>query len=818
MKAAALSGMLKFYLAIVFCLGAAVARAQTPSSFQDRPPLGAELTVGPIGDLPSSANLFALLDTIVPDVIADRIETGGTAAGSPSLVGAHGSSWTQTTFRVGDADITNPTMTGVPLLMPGVDAWEHVEVATGMMAIEVGAPGMAVTLTPRRPAINVWSRALEATGSVPAFNAGSEKSSPPKINRLSSWAHGNLFLSGPLAAASPGRLGMLFSATWNRSSYFERANTTVLDANLASAFLNLTGTTSGGDEIRAIGWGQRLRDAVPHHVVFNQPDAGQEQRAAHAQASWQHLLAGGDAGVRAFGGFTIGRRATDLVAPAVVVMERLRDGPVPSLLDPGVGTDRTWSIGLRLNRTAGSSRHRVLAGLDLSGASASLQSAFAGRVGELLNGAPARVWDFTDPPSASAWSERSFAAFVGDTFAVSPRLTLNGGVRVETVDGSADAHSGTIAWRSLLPRGGFHVGVLDRWHVGAFGQYSRYAHRLPLTDLAYGDPTAPTATIYRWNATTAGVPKPSELGPLVQRLGPGSGGIAGFSTIDPALKRPAMDEAVLGFEARPHPALFVRIAAIGRRETNLIGVVDTGVPESAYTTIGVPDTGVDIVNPANSEILIFYNRRPSTFGADRYLLTNPDGPAANFVGADVLIQAQVGRTFFMLGGTAGRFDGIAASRGFGPFENDPSVLGEAFINPNAFDHARGRDFTERGYTAKLSATHQFSGDWTLGLAARYQDGQHFARLVILPGLNQGPEAVRAFRNGRTRFSMTSTLDLRVQKGFTLGGHRIVAIAEGFNVFNEYFEYEEVTVSGPTSRNPTATQPPLALHFGLRIPF
>jgi hypothetical protein len=279
-----------------------------------------------------------------------------------------------------------------------------------------------------------------------------------------------------------------------------------------------------------------------------------------------------------------------------------------------------------------------------------------------------------------------------------------------------------------------------------------------------------------------------------------------------------MDELVLGLEARPHPALFVRVAAIGRREKQLIGVVDTGVSESAYTIIGIPDMGVDVASAADDQILNFYNRRPSAFGADRYLLTNPAGHDANFVGADVLIVVRSGRSFFMLGGTAGRQDGIAASRGFGPFENDPSLLGEAFINPNALDHARGRDFTERGYTAKLSATHQFRGDWTLGLAARYQDGQHFARLVILPGLNQGAEAVRAFRNGRTRFSMTSTLDLRLQKGFTLGGHRLVAIVEGYNVLNEYFEYEEVALSGPTSRNPTATQPPFALHLGIRIPF
>jgi hypothetical protein len=39
-----------------------------------------------------------------------------------------------------------------PLLMPGVGRLGAVDVATGMMPLDVSAPGMAVTLTPRRPA------------------------------------------------------------------------------------------------------------------------------------------------------------------------------------------------------------------------------------------------------------------------------------------------------------------------------------------------------------------------------------------------------------------------------------------------------------------------------------------------------------------------------------------------------------------------------------------------------------------------------------------------------------------------------------------
>ena len=633
MKAALLdvvSGMPRFYpgLAAVCALAfAAPAGAQTTAAIRERPPLGAQITVGALGDLPSSANLFALLDTIVPDVIADRIEAGGTAAGAPSRVGAHGSSWTQTIFRVGDADITNPNITGLPLLMPGVEVWEHVAVATGAMPVDVGAPGMAVTLTPRRPAA-AWMRAVELTGSVPAMNAGNRKDAPGAINRLDSWAHGNLFLSGPVAP----KLGALVSATWNRASYFERDSTTRLHARLASAFVNLTSAPTTRDEIRLIGWGQQTRDAVPNHAAFNQPAAGQRQTSIHTQAAWQHQPAEGAGGIRAFGAFTAGTRTSDLVAPGAITIERLRDGPVPALLEPGVGTDRTWSLGARWSRAAG--RHSVVTGVDVAGANSTMQSVFAGRVGELLNGLPARVWEFTDPGAPSLWRQRSIAAFAGDTIALSPRVTVNGGLRFETVDGSADAHDGTISWRSVLPRGGFRLGLLTWWDVAGFGQYGRYAHRLPLGDLAYGDPTAPTANVYRWTAANASA-APVAQGPVVQRLGPGTAGQAMFSSINPALKRPYVDEAMLGFEARPHPAAFVRIAAIGRIERHLVGVADVGVPESSYEAIGIPDHGIDTVGATDDQLLFFYNRRPSTFGADRYLLTNPPGHDGNFVGADI---------------------------------------------------------------------------------------------------------------------------------------------------------------------------------------
>jgi hypothetical protein len=192
----------------------------------------------------------------------------------------------------------------------------------------------------------------------------------------------------------------------------------------------------------------------------------------------------------------------------------------------------------------------------------------------------------------------------------------------------------------------------------------------------------------------------------------------------------------------------MRIGAIGRREHHLVGVVDTGVPASTYTRIGIPDTGVDLIGAKDDQTLFFYNRSPATFGADRYLLTNPVVHDPNFVGADLAIQVRRSRWSMLMGITAGRSEALSANRGFGPLENDTALLGEVFINPNAGTFAKGRVFTERGYTIKIASTFQMRHDVDVGLIARYQDGQHFARLVIMEGLNQGAEAVRAFPTER----------------------------------------------------------------------
>ena len=47
-----------------------------------------------------------------PSVTADRIESGGLFLGAPALFGVHGASWTDTTWQLGDIDVTDPDRGG----------------------------------------------------------------------------------------------------------------------------------------------------------------------------------------------------------------------------------------------------------------------------------------------------------------------------------------------------------------------------------------------------------------------------------------------------------------------------------------------------------------------------------------------------------------------------------------------------------------------------------------------------------------------------------------------------------------------------------
>jgi hypothetical protein len=775
-----------------------------------RAPLGSTLTIGPLAMLPSTGDLVELAGAEIPEIIADRVDTGGLSTGDPARIGARGSSWTQTTFRVGGADVTDPLRGGTPLLLPRPETWDRVEFATGMMPIDVNAPGLAIGLTPRRPG-DTWHGSIGVAASWPSVNAGASNDRPPSIARLDSWADVSGSGGGPMSD----RAGLFLAASGTRSSRFERADPLLLHANLASMFAHARFAPSADNGVGMVGWFQHAENPFPNRIAFGQKSAEERTNGLHAQGSWDHTRTESPWTSSFFAGVTVGDRRNDLAPTSEIVMERITDGPVPEVLERGTATVRTWSVGLRANRS--SARHQFVVGVEGSGSGADVRSAFSGRIGEMLNGEPARVWDYTASTIPSTWTEAGLSLYTADRIALGSRVILDAGVRYETL--RADNHTQALTFYDAYPRAGLRIALTDTYSTAAFLSVGRYGHRVPLADLAWGDPSAPHGTVSIWNTPTAFESAPPvSPGTLVARVGPGSGGNPSFSAIDPALKRPYMEEIIAGAEGKPNRFSTVRLTAIARRQRDLIGAVNVGVPESAYSVIYIPDAGVDIHGSQDDQLLPVYNRDPATFGADRYLLANPHDQDSTQVGGELTFEMHGEHLYLLMGATAARGEIIAANIGFNAAENDDGVVGDVYMDPNSRTYAQGRPFTERGYTLKWSGAYRWNTGASFGLVARYQDGQHFARIVIVPGLNQGIEQVRAFRNGKTRFTFINTLDARYVQPFRLGRLKLEGSVDVYNMLATALEIEEYPVTGPLSRTTTAVQPPFAMHFGIRVPF
>ena len=176
-----------------------------------------------------------------------------------------------------------------------------------------------------------------------------------------------------------------------------------------------------------------------------------------------------------------------------------------------------------------------------------------------------------------------------------------------------------------------------------------------------------------------------------------------------------------------------------------------------------------------------------------------------------------GKWSTLIGATAHRSEGIGGNRGFRPDENDQGVLGEVFSAPNAQTFSRGRLFFERGYVIKWSGLWQFPFGLRGGAAARYQDGQHFTR-VVLADIAQGPDAVPTLARGRTRFTFAFTLDARIEQQITIARRRAAVLLEAYNLLNTNNEVEEDETTGESFRVSTAVQPPLSVRVGLRLSF
>ena len=756
--------------------------------------------------LPPGDDIWRLLETAAPFVVADRMDNGGLGTGRSALVGTRGSSWTSTTVSFGGMAIGPAGPTGLLPIALDAGLFEAVSVTSGLAPIETATPGVAISLVPRR-AGRERAGSIHFAGTAPSMVSVNRDPETPSIGRLSSW----FTVGGELGIPIREGLGVLAAGSFTQAEYQERDLPDERPADAGAFFAHVVAGGRGRNQVRVLTAFQAVSHPFDDRRQFALRDVEDRGRFWQTLIAWDRALESGGR-LTVNGGVQGWSFRPQFITPVGGVVDRITDGVVPppaaftSATIVQMGGEYEWSLG------AFGARHDIRTGAVLRHAAAAGNPVALPTVAETVNGLPARVWIPTGTPPDSQRALTETGLYISDRIAL-PHLTIDAGIRLDTTSGEAEGAVSGISWTTASPRVSFRW---QRGSVGLFGGAGRYASPAPLWLLSFGDPGEVVFNVHRWRdpnnnrRVDAG-----ETGELVARSGRGSA----IASIDTELKGPKTTEWTVGAEYRTGPRVTFRGALIWRRESSLLGSANTGVPfASSYRAIDVPDAGADWDSAADDTTLTVYERLPSSFGRDAFLLTNPEAADLSHEGIEVTLDLRYPRWRMLFGATAYRSRGLGGFIGNRVLENDPGVIGERFELPAASSMPPGRLYFDRAYIGKWSGMYSAPADVRIAGTVRYQDGQPFSRLVIAPDLAGGPEAFEAYEMGLTRFTYTGTVDLRFEKGFMIGDRRAVFGVDIFNFTNFSNEVEEDVVSGPTFRRPTALQPPLTFRVGLRIVF
>jgi len=763
------------------------------------------LPLAPPGDFPASASVAGLVETSLAAVTSDRFDASGTGIGVATRFGAYDASWTHTTYRLGDLEITNPLRPGTPMVLPDTAGLETVSITAAPSLAELSATGPRLDLAPLRPET---SPAMAFQAIFSPGGASASPATPSSISTLRSLEDLSFAISGPVAGD---RAGAAIAARLLRSTRLERGEAPDQTASLASITGHLVLALRPHDEVRVLGVYQQAHHPneawIPLDDITRSRDVLALIHVAEERSDPDHLawrLAGG-----------VQHAYLDPSATTVTpTIDSVNDGAIlPIVMRPAGGTTAFRLAADLKRRPSSTATHDWRAGATFEHDAMHPELLATRTALEFVNGLAARIWQFdTDSGSKPIWHETTSAIYGTDRVQLGGRAAVEGSVRLETLS-ATNRGPRPVSWIDIYTRA--HVGATLSRSAGLaiFLDASRSGLPLPPLALAFGDPSSPTGRVYQWtDANNDGLAQPAERGPLVARVGPGAGPSASpaLSEIDRRLDRSAVVQTITGMTV-DRPRWSVQLSAIIRRSAQLMSVDNPG---AAYTLIRVPDPGISYPGLPTT-VLDTYSRTPASFGLDHYVLTNPSGLDSGSEGLDFTLQLRSERVVLAFGATATRVRATSAVRGFRAEENDPGVL-DLSANPNAHVNALGEPFFDRGYTGKVAIGTHFPHSVTLGAIVRYQDGQPFARLAIAQGLSQGPEAIRAYPNGRTHFSFVGTVDVRVQKDLRAGRGRLALFVDVFNLFNTGREVEEIAATGTNFRAVSAVEPPFSLRLGVRV--
>jgi hypothetical protein len=412
------------------------------------------------------------------------------------------------------------------------------------------------------------------------------------------------------------------------------------------------------------------------------------------------------------------------------------------------------------------------------------------------------------------------SGFVNDMINLTPRLTLNAGIRFDRYSSwlPAQGNPGTGPWaipnlqpethgypiyNEWSPRLSLIYDVTGTGRVAVKASYGRYA----AAGSGPGASTGPTASdvnpnaiftrTYRWTGQIPYIPNDADLQSVT--------GGRGDRQLDPNLSAVGMDEYTGGVDLGLSRDLTVRLNVVHKRDWGGNKELDLAQPFEAFTDVRRSiDPGRDnTIGTGDDGVIELWSvpRTYPTFGQVIRLTTNT-GPGE---GEDRYWA----------------FESTASKR----FSNNWSMLASYSIDRRDARNINPRNPNEANYRAQSNngtlqgnfpheGVHTYQGvrlsgtyelPWRMLMASTFtgQQGEYFPRIVQAPNaLNQLQEVVVEGQAGR--YDWVKLLDFRFSKTFSWGRQSFEGMFDVFNLTNTSVVLRRVAVNGPNYLKPLAT--------------
>ena len=791
-----------------------------------------------VQESPSAHNIWSLVENQDLSATTNRIDVGGLWGALPGLFSSRGGcSWTQNIYLLNGLDVTDPYWTGKPLFYPDFYSLRFSRLINAGHPPSASSPGAYFDLLTREGTDRLHGgistffihEKLQSTNISPAL----ESEGLAESHSFNWLADANLFFSGPIA---PGKLRFFTSFSTSHVSRdvaeFEKEDRSLIFSGVLSlnyrydeSSLNFFWTGQG---VRHPSFGAGRK--VPFTTTSDRRDLYNV-----FQGTWTtrirdvHFLKAGvclahgdirsayQEGVTDQHGLEIFRKIPSGTAPFVERDERnsltfLFRGE--SLVSGFFKAQNRIQYGIQAQYCQSSSRLEARDNLHL----------------HFFDGVPLEVVRFNTPVrhqeaalhlnlfAQDSIILRNFISFyLGLNLAFShgwlPSQELN-----TVFNPGIGWYRNNITWFNLSPRLGFIL-PLSKSRASALKlSLARYFFTLPLQYLTYGSPSVLGGKVYSWNDLNSdGQYQEGEAGTLIRREGPF------FSNIDPGLKRPYTNELTVSFVHTFGANWHLSVGGFYRETRNLVETLNAGVPFSSYQPVQFYDTGDDrIPNTHDDLTFTVYNQDIGTLGHDFFILTNPDPDerVSKYHGLDLTLVKKYSSKFtFFLSLTAVSAVG-STNPGNTEWENDDGVIGSLYDNPNTLINSKGEMRFDRGYTGRIGVNYLAPLGIRVGCIIKYYDGQPFARKIIVTGMNQGPFFIQAHPRGVSRYEYNMTVDIRLEKKWSIGRAGLRVILDGFNLLNKALATEENEWTGPEYplRFATEIQSPRVFRLGLVYEF